>query len=99
PSDLKARVRELTSRKQRIAMEQRIDKLNSYLVGWLGYYQLTDTPSKLKDLESSLHRRLRMVRWKEWKLPRTKVRKLIALGVSPQDRKSTRLNSSHVSIS
>src|SRR5690625_2214894 len=80
----KARVRELTSRKQRIAMEQRIDKLNSYLVGWLGYYQLTDTPSKLKDLESSLHRRLRMVRWKEWKLPRTKVRKLIALGVSPQ---------------
>jgi group II intron reverse transcriptase/maturase len=79
----KSRIRELTSRKQRIAMEQRIDKLNSYLNGWLGYYQLIDTPSKLKELESWLHRRLRMIRWKEWKLPKTKVRKLISFGISP----------------
>lgn len=80
----KSRIRELTSRKQRIAMEQRIAKLNSYLNGWLGYYQLIDTPSKLKELESWLHRRLRMIRWKEWKLPRTKVRKLISFGISPK---------------
>ncbi|MGY0693717.1 group II intron reverse transcriptase/maturase [Virgibacillus sp. FSP13] len=80
----KARIRKLTSRKQRIDMEQRIAKLNSYLNGWLGYYQLIDTPSKLKELESWLHRRLRMIRWKEWKLPRTKKRKLISLGISPQ---------------
>lgn len=79
----KARIRQLTSRKQRISMEQRIDKLNSYLVGWLGYYQLIDTPSKLIRLESWLSRRLRMIRWKEWKLPRTKVKNLISLGVSP----------------
>ena len=38
-------------------MEQRIDKLNSYLVGWLGYYQLIDTPSNLTILESWLSRR------------------------------------------
>lgn len=80
----KARIRKLTSRKQRIAMEQRIAKLNSYLNGWLGYYQLIETPSNLKELESWLHRRLRMIRWKEWKLPRTKKRKLISLGISPQ---------------
>lgn len=80
----KTRIRELTSRKQRISMEQRIDKLNSYLVGWLGYYQLIDTPSNLTRLESWLSRRLRMIRWKEWKLPRTKVKNLISLGVSPQ---------------
>lgn len=80
----KARVRQLTSRKQRISMEQRIDKLNSYLTGWLGYYQLIETPSNLRILESWLSRRLRMIRWKEWKLPRTKVRNLISLGISPQ---------------
>lgn len=80
----KARVRQLTSRKQRISMEQRIDKLNSYLTGWLGYYQLIETPSNLRILESWLSRRLRMIRWKEWKLPRTKIKNLILLGTSRQ---------------
>ncbi|HET7590434.1 MAG TPA: group II intron reverse transcriptase/maturase [Solirubrobacterales bacterium] len=79
----KNRIRQLTSRKERISMEWRIERLNRYLVGWVGYYQLVDTPSKLKDLESWLHRRLRMVRWKEWRLPRTKVKNLTALGVKP----------------
>lgn len=79
----KNRIRQLTSRKERISMERRIERLNRYLVGWLGYYQLIDTPSKLKALESWLHRRLRMICWKEWKNPRTKVRKLNALGVKP----------------
>lgn len=80
----KSRVRQLTSRKERISMEIRIARLNRYLVGWLGYYQLIDTPSKLKELESWLLRRLRMIRWKEWKLPRTKVKKLKSLGITPQ---------------
>lgn len=79
----KNRIRQLTSRKERISMEWRVERLNRYLVGWLGYYQLIDTPSKLRDLESWLHRRLRMIRWKEWKLPRTKVKKLTSLGVQP----------------
>lgn len=80
----KARIRKWTSRKHQITMEQRIAKLNSYLNGWLGYYQLIETPSKLKQLESWLHRRLRMIRWKEWRLPKTKKKKLISLGISPQ---------------
>ena len=36
-----------TSRKKSINMEERIEKLNRYLVGWLGYYQLADTPIKV----------------------------------------------------
>lgn len=76
----KARIREHTSRKKYMKMEDRISKLNQYLVGWIGYYQLIDTPSKLKELESWLTRRLRMILWKEWKNPRTKVRNLEKLG-------------------
>jgi RNA-directed DNA polymerase len=76
----KARVRELTSRKRFMKMSVRIQKLNQYLVGWLGYYQLIDTPSTLKKLESWLTRRLRMILWKEWKNPRTRVRNLEKLG-------------------
>jgi RNA-directed DNA polymerase len=77
----KDKIRNLTSRRKSIAMENRIHKLNEYLVGWVNYYNLADTRSVIVKLEGWLNRRLRMIRWKEWKLPKTKVRKLIELGV------------------
>ncbi|MFB5194658.1 group II intron reverse transcriptase/maturase [Neobacillus sp. KR4-4] len=75
------KIRLLTSRRKSIKMEARIHKLNEYLVGWVNYYHLADTRSVIAKLEGWLNRRLRMIRWKEWKHPRTKVKKLIKLGV------------------
>jgi len=78
----KDKIRKLTSRRWSIAMEDRIHNLNEYLVGWVNYYHLAETPSVFTKLEGWLNRRLRMIRWKEWKLPRKKVKKLIEQGVS-----------------
>lgn len=78
---LKQKIRSLTSRSSGWSMEGRIRKLNQYLMGWIGYFQLADTPSFLKYLDAWIRRRLRMCLWKQWKLPKTKVRNLIALGV------------------
>ena len=78
---VKTRIRELTSRSKPIAIEKRIARINQYLTGWCGYYALADTPSIFKELDEWLRRRLRMCQWKEWKKPKTKVRKLIGLGV------------------
>jgi RNA-directed DNA polymerase len=79
---VKKRIRELTSRSKPIPMERRIERLNQYLIGWCGYYALADTPTTFKELDEWTRRRLRMCQWKEWKKPKTKVRKLIGLGVS-----------------
>lgn len=79
----KQRIREITSRKWSISMRDRIEKLNRYLVGWLGYYQLADTPSVLAKLDGWIRRRLRMIRWKEWKKVKTKHRNLTKLGIKP----------------
>jgi RNA-directed DNA polymerase len=79
----KQRIREITSRKWSISMKDRIEKLNRYLVGWLGYYQLADTPSVLGKLDGWIRRRLRMIRWKEWKKVKTKHRNLKKLGIKP----------------
>lgn len=78
---MKAKIREITSRKKPYPMEYRIKKLNQYLIGWYGYFALADTPSVFKYLDSWIRRRLRMCVWKEWKLPKTRVRKLKGLGV------------------
>ncbi|WP_404468846.1 group II intron reverse transcriptase/maturase [Sutcliffiella horikoshii] len=79
----KQRIREITSRKWSISMRDRLEKLNRYLIGWLGYYQLADTPSVLAKLDGWIRRRLRMVRWKEWKKVKTKHRNLTKLGIKP----------------
>ncbi|GIO22106.1 hypothetical protein J11TS1_06870 [Oceanobacillus sp. J11TS1] len=77
----KQRIRELTSRRKSMNMEDRIRKLNRYLVGWLGYYQLTETPSIFKKLDGWIRRRLRMIRWKEWKKVKTKFKNLVKHGI------------------
>ncbi|AZB44674.1 group II intron reverse transcriptase/maturase, partial [Bacillus sp. FJAT-42376] len=79
----KQRIKEITSRKWSISMKDRLEKLNRYLVGWLGYYQLADTPSVLAKLDGWIRRRLRMIRWKEWKKGKTKQRNLTKLGIKP----------------
>ncbi|MFA9560680.1 group II intron reverse transcriptase/maturase [Evansella sp. AB-rgal1] len=77
----RGRIKELTSRSKSIPMDIRIEKINEYLVGWCNYFSLADTPTPFKQLDESLRRRLRMCLWKQWKLPRTKVKRLISLGV------------------
>ena len=77
----KVRIREITSRKKPMKMEERIQKLNQYLMGWCGYFSLADTPSSFRDMDKWIRRRLRMCLWKQWKNPRTKVKRLISLGV------------------
>ena len=78
---MKKKIREITSRKKPFSIEYRIEQLNQYLVGWLGYFALIDTPSILKLLDSWIKRRLRMCLWKDWKNPRTRVRNLTRLKV------------------
>ena len=66
-------------------MERRIEEINRYTVGWTNYYALADTPSVFEGLDEWLRRRLRQVRWKEWKRPKTKRRRLIALGIRARE--------------
>lgn len=78
---LKQRIRQFTSRRWSISMKDRLEKLNRYLVGWLGYYQLAETPTIFRKMDSWIRRRLRMIRWKEWKKIRTKQKNLTKLGI------------------
>jgi RNA-directed DNA polymerase len=80
----KDRLRELTSRRWGVSMRRRIREVNRFTVGWSAYFALADTPRPLSDLDEWLRRRLRQVRWKEWKRPLTRRRSLQALGVPPQ---------------
>ena len=77
----KDRVRILTSRTSGKSMEEIIDKLDSYLVGWRGYFRLADTPKIFGKLDGWIRRRLRMIQLKHWKRGTTIYRELRAKGV------------------
>jgi RNA-directed DNA polymerase len=77
----KDRLRRLSSRRWGVSMERRIREINRFTVGWTVYFGLADTPRPFEDLDEWLRRRLRQVRWKEWKRYRTRRRNLRALGI------------------
>ena len=80
---LRKKIKEITSRKMPYPMDYRIERLNQYLMGWLGYFSLADTPSIFTRIDGWIRRRLRMCLWKNWKKIQTKYRNLIKLEVLP----------------
>ena len=78
---LKRKLRELTSRKQPMAMEYILLKLKRYMEGWLAYYSLADMEMRLRQTNEWLRRRIRQIYWKRWKRVRTRFRELKQLGI------------------
>lgn len=80
----KDRLRKLTARTWGVPMGRRIHAINRHTVGWTAYFALADGETPFLELDEWLRRRLRQVRWKEWKVPSARRRSLRALGVPEQ---------------
>jgi len=77
------RLHQLTRRTRNGQLEEVLKEINTYTCGWIGYFQLTDTPSVFQEMDEWLRRRLRQLLWKRWKNPHTRQRNLVKLGVPP----------------
>ena len=77
----KERVREATRRTRGASLEQIVEDLSRYLIGWRGYFGFCETPSVLRALDQWIRRRLRSVAWKQWKRGRTRFAELRRRGV------------------
>jgi hypothetical protein len=79
---VKKKIREMTSRTRSMKMEERLRRINEYMRGWLAYFHVAETPSLVRDLEQRIRRRLRQCVLRQWKLSKTKLRKLKSLGLN-----------------
>ena len=79
------KLRRLTKRTRSGKLENILKEINRYLIGWMGYYRMAETPSIYAGLDSWIRRRLRQMIWKRWKRGTTRYRELRKLGV-PQGR-------------
>jgi group II intron reverse transcriptase/maturase len=85
----KDKVRTITGRNRGKSIFQVIKELNDFLRGWWNYYRITETHTFLTALNHLVVRRLRSLLWKQWKRPRTRIKKLRARGRSLKDAVST----------
>ena len=77
----KDKLRRLTSRSRCGSIAQTMAKIKVYMRGWLNYYGIADMKNNIERLNGWLYRRIRMCIWKQWKLSKTRMRRLIGLGV------------------
>jgi RNA-directed DNA polymerase len=67
-----------------------IEEINRFTRGWLGYFRLTRVKAQFETMDQWIRRRLRKILWEQWRKPKTRCRKLIALGLEAQRaRKAT----------
>ncbi|WP_419176283.1 group II intron reverse transcriptase/maturase [Desulfosediminicola sp.] len=91
-SKFKRRIKELTGRSWRVAMEYRMHKLTQYMRGWINYFGISELYKPIPGLDHWIRRRLRMCYWKQWRNPRTRVRNLLKLGTNKRQAIMTALS-------
>jgi len=79
----KKKIKEITSRRKPIGIEDRIKRLNQVCIGWVNYFSIAKAKGLMKSLDQWIRRRLRMCEWKLWKRVRTRIKRLISLGMKP----------------
>ena len=89
----KQRIRQLTRRPGGRSLQDLVDRLRLYVLGWKAYYRLAQTPRVWKDLDQWMRHRLRAVQLKQWKRGKTMYRELLALGATPQVARRVAANS------
>jgi RNA-directed DNA polymerase len=77
---LKDKVRVIVRRGRGRHLGSVIEELTPVIRGWVAYYRLA-TGSQFAELDGWLRRKLRRLLWKQWKQPRTRVKRLRALGL------------------
>lgn len=79
--EFKAKLKLLTRKTTPASFDERIERINWLIRGWINYFKPASIYSKLKSLEEWLRNRLRYCIWHDWKKPDRKRKNLIRLGV------------------
>lgn len=78
---LKAKLKKLCCRKWSVDLTYRIQKLNEVIRGWINYFAIANMKSKLEGIDEHLRTMIRVIIWKQWKVPKKRAWGLCKLGV------------------
>jgi RNA-directed DNA polymerase len=86
----KDRIRQITHRGRGRNIRVVIEEINRFTRGWVGYFRLSSVKQQFEMVDQWMRRRLRKILWEQWRTPKTRGRKLMALGLEAERaRKAT----------
>lgn len=81
---LKERLRTLFRTGRGRNLETVISDLNRIIRGWVAYFRRVETKAGFERLDRWVSRKLRVILWRQWKSPHTRLKKLCDLGLDRQ---------------
>ena len=78
---LKRKLKSLCKRKWSVDLTYRIKKINEVSRGWINYFRIGSMKSKLQNIDEHLRTMVRVVIWKQWKVPSKREWGLRKLGI------------------
>lgn len=75
------KLKQLTDRSWGISLDNRIEKINYVVRGWVNYFRIANMKNKITEIDEHLRVRIRVIIWKQWKKIRKKCESLQKLGV------------------
>ncbi len=91
----KRKLNTLTNRSQSMAFAVRIQQLNWVIRGWVNYFALGSMKTVMNDIDAHLRTRLRVIIWKQWKVPSKRQWGLQKLGIGKDLAKQTSYMGDH----
>lgn len=89
----KQKIRQITRRTCGRSMDQVIEQLRRYVLGWKAYFNLAQTPGVWRKLDEWMRHRMRAIQLKQWRRGTTMHRELLKLGAPPKVARLVAANS------
>ncbi|WP_456274003.1 group II intron reverse transcriptase/maturase [Bacillus sp. AK031] len=81
------KLRQLTKRNWSVPLDFRILKLKQVVFGWVNYFRIANMKEVTKQIDQKLRSRIRVIIWKQWKVPSKQIKSLIQLGIPKEEAK------------
>ncbi len=79
---IEAKSKMITQRSNGKSTKEKISQLKQVVTGWVNYFVIARAKSVMKKLDEGIRTRLRICKWKEWKVAKARRRNLLQLGIN-----------------
>src|SRR5690606_28090907 len=79
------KLRKLTKRNWSVPLDYRILKLKQVIIGWVNYFRIGNMKNATERIDMKLRSRIRVIIWKQWKVPRKQIKSLTQLGIPKEE--------------
>lgn len=83
----KGKIKALVKRNRSFDLDTRLLKLKQLIIGWVNYFRIARMKRKLGELDSKIRNAIRVIIWKQWKVPHKQISSLVKLGIDIEEAK------------